>query len=46
VIVLHAATRAVAFGVLSLFRQEPRAQAYRHAWRRIWRYLLHNDRST
>lgn len=45
VIVLHALTRAVAFSVLGLVRDEPRARAYRHTLARLYRYLFHGDRS-
>lgn len=45
VIALHIVSRAIAFGIVSLFRNEPRAQAYRHAWKRLWRYTFAGDRS-
>lgn len=44
VILLHAATRAVAFSLLALVRREPRARAYRKSVTRIFRYLALNDR--
>ncbi len=45
VITLHASSRAVAFSILGLFREEPRASAYRRSVKRIYRYLALNDRS-
>lgn len=45
VIVLHALTRAVAFSVVGLVHDEPRARAYRHTLARLYRYLFHGDRS-
>lgn len=45
VIGLHIVTRIMAFGVISLLREEPRANAYRHAWTRYWNYLIRGDLS-
>lgn len=45
VMVLHAATRALAFGTIGLVREEPRARAYRHALVRLYQYLFRGDRS-
>lgn len=45
VIILHAFTRALAFGLIGLFRPESRARAYRYALRKLGRYLLLGDRS-
>lgn len=45
VIGLHIVTRIMAFGVISLLRDEPRASAYRHAWTRYWDYLIRGDLS-
>ncbi|MCB9169453.1 MAG: glycosyltransferase family 2 protein [Flavobacteriales bacterium] len=45
VIGAHALSRALAFGMVSLFRQEPRASAYRHSLGRLYRYLFRGDRS-
>lgn len=45
VIGLHIATRIAAFGLTSLFRPEPRADAYRYTAGRFVRYALRGDRS-
>ena len=44
-IYLHAVSRMVLFMVIALFRTEPRASAYRHAWVKLNRYLFTGDRS-
>lgn len=43
--VLHIFTRTIAFGAISIFRNEPRFGAYRAAWRKCHRYLFQDDRS-
>lgn len=45
VVTLHALTRAMAFSLLALGRTEPRADAYRHALVRLYRYIILGDRS-
>ncbi len=45
IIVLHVLTRMVIFGILSIFREEPKAKAYSFTLRKLFRYLFAGDRS-
>lgn len=45
VIYLHVLTRIVAFGVLTVFRPDPRANAYVYTLGKLNRYLFQGDRS-
>ena len=45
VIYVHVITRTLAFGLVGMFRNEPRSQAYRFTFNKLGRYLFKNDRS-
>lgn len=42
---IHVITRVIGSGIVSLFREEPRAEAYRYTFGKLNRYVFQNDTS-